>query len=72
MHNHGQIFRAKIVSSDGRTEYGEWFYTEKELRKSMHGVTRALGKRYYCEAKRVPCTERSCNVDPTPRVIDAL
>ena len=30
MHKHGQLYRAKIVSIDGRTEYGEWFDTEKE------------------------------------------
>jgi hypothetical protein len=72
MHNHGQIYRAKIVSIDGRTEYGDWFDSEKELRDSMQGVTRALAKRYYCEAKRVRCTERSCDVDPTPRVTASL
>ena len=32
MHRHGRVYRAKIVSVDGRTEYGEWFNTEKELR----------------------------------------
>jgi hypothetical protein len=71
MHNHGQIYRAKIVSIDGRTEYGEWFESAPP-RDSMQGVTRALGKRYCCEAKRVRCTERSCDVDPTPRVIASL
>jgi hypothetical protein len=72
MHNHGQLYRAKIVSIDGRTEYGEWFDSEKELRASMQGATRALGKRYYCEAKRVRCTQPGCDVDPTPRVITTL
>jgi hypothetical protein len=31
MHNHDRVYRAKIVSTDGRTEYGEWFNSEKEL-----------------------------------------
>jgi 6-pyruvoyl-tetrahydropterin synthase len=72
MHDHGHTYRAKIVSTDGRTEYGEWFNTEKELRDAMQGVTRAIGKRYYCEAKKAQCTEPGCDVDPTPRVIAAL
>ena len=38
MHDHGRVYRAKIVSADGRTEYGEWFNTEKELRDAMQGV----------------------------------
>ena len=37
MHNHGRVYRAKIVSADGRTEYDEWFNTEKELRDAMQG-----------------------------------
>jgi hypothetical protein len=65
MHNHGQIYRAKIVSIDGRTEYGGWFNTEKELRDAMQGVTRAIGKRYYCEAKMLNCTQPQCDVDTT-------
>ena len=72
MHNHGHVYRAKIVSTDGRTEYGEWFNTEKELRDAMQKVTRALGKRYYCEAKRVRCTLPACDVDAAPRVIATL
>ena len=72
MHNHGRVYRAKIVSTDGRTEYGEWFNTEKELRDAIKGVTRAIGKRYYCEAKMVNCTQPGCDVDPTPRVITIL
>ena len=72
MHNHGRVYRAKIVSTDGRTEYGEWFNTEKELRDAIKGVTRAIGKRYYCEAKMVNCTQPGCDVDPTPRVIATL
>jgi hypothetical protein len=72
MHNHGRVYRAKIVSTDGRTEYGEWFNSEKELRDAIKGVTRAIGKRYYCEAKMVNCTQSGCDVDPTPRVITTL
>ena len=72
MHNHGRVYRAKIVSTDGRTEYGEWFNTEKELRDAIKGVTRAIGKRYYCEAKMMNCTQPGCDVDPTPRVITTL
>jgi hypothetical protein len=72
MHNHGRVYRAKIVSTDGRTEYGEWFNSEKELRDAIKGVTRAIGKRYYCEAKMVNCTQPGCDVDPTPRVITTL
>jgi hypothetical protein len=72
MHNHGRVYRAKIVSADGRTEYGEWFNIEKELRDAMKGVTRAIGKRYYCEAKMVNCMQPGCDVDPNPRVIATL
>jgi hypothetical protein len=72
MHNHGRVYRTKIVSANGRTEYGEWFNTEKELREAMHVVTRAIGKRYYCEAKMVNCTQPQCDVDPNPRVITTL
>ena len=71
MHNHGRVYRAKIVSADGRTEHGEWFNTEKELRDAMQAVTRAIGKRYYCEAKMLTCT-RECDVDPNPKVIATL
>jgi hypothetical protein len=72
MHNHGRVYRAKIVSADGRTEHGEWFNTEKELRDAMQVVTRAIGKRYYCEAKMVNCTQPGCDVDTNPRVITTL
>ena len=72
MHNHGQIYRAKIVSTDGRAEYGEWFNTEKELRDAMQTTTRPMGNRYYCEAKMVPCTQPGCDVDQTPKVISTL
>jgi hypothetical protein len=72
MHKHGQVYRAKITCPDGRVEYGEWFATERELRDSMRGVTRDIGKRYYCEAKMVACTDARCDVDRKPRVIAAL
>ena len=72
MHNHGHVYRAKIVGPDGRPEDSEWFNTEKALRDSVSGVTRNIGKRYYCEAKMVPCTQAGCDVDQTPRVIAAL
>jgi len=72
MHNHGRLYRAKIASSDGRTEFSDWFNTEKELRLVMQTTTRQLGKRYYCEAKMVPCIQPDCDVDQTPRVISAL
>jgi hypothetical protein len=72
MHNHGYIYRAKIVGFDGQPEYSEWFNTEKALRDSMRGITRNIGKRYYCEAKMVPCTQAGCDVDQTPKVIASL
>lgn len=72
MHNHGRVYRAKIVRADGGTEYGEWFNTEKELRSEMQWVTRVIGKRYYCESKMVNCGQPRCDVDPTPRVIATL
>lgn len=72
MHNHGRVYRAKIVSAAGRTEYGEWFNTEKELHDAMQVVTRSIGKRYYCESKMVNCTQPGCDVDQNPRVITIL
>jgi hypothetical protein len=72
MHNHGHVYRAKIVDPHGQAEYGEWFNTEKALRDAMRGVKRNIGKRYYCEAKMVPCTQAGCDVDQTPRVIASL
>ena len=72
MHHHGSVYRAKIVSADGQTEYGAWFNTEKELRDAMPAATRAIGKRYYCEAKMVNCTQPGCDVDPYSRVIATL
>jgi hypothetical protein len=71
-HDHGRIYRAKITSSDGQVEYSKWFYTEEALRDSMRGVTRNIGKRYYCEAQMVLCHDPACDVDPKPRVIASL
>jgi hypothetical protein len=72
MHNHGKIYRAKIASPDGRIEFSDWFDTEKELRDAMQKKNREIGKRYYCEAKMVSCTQPGCDVDQTPRVISSL
>ena len=74
MHRHGRVYRAKIVSVDGQRNRGmaKWFNTEKELRDAMQGVTRAIGKRYYCEAKMVNCMHPGCDVDPNPRVTATL
>jgi hypothetical protein len=72
MHNHGYEYRAKIVGSNGQPEYSDWFNTEQALRDSMRGVIRNIGKRYYCEARMVPCTQLNCDVDQRPRVIASL
>jgi hypothetical protein len=72
MHNHGYVYRAKIVGSDGQAEYSDWFNTEQALRDSMRGVTRNIGKKYYCEAKMLPCTQAECDADQKPRVIASL
>jgi hypothetical protein len=69
-HTHGQVYRAKIAPFSGPTEYGEWFASEAALRSSMKDVARAIGKRYYCETKVMPCAE--CEVDEKPRVIATL
>jgi hypothetical protein len=71
-HNHGRVYRAKIVAQGGTIEYGEWFNTEVDLRASMGPIARHLGKRYYCEASMVPCAHAECNVDQTPKVIAVL
>ena len=71
-HNHGRVYRAKIVNMNGGTEYGEWFNTEGDLISSMSGIARHLGKKYYCEASMVPCAQVECNVDQTPKVIAVL
>ena len=69
-HNHGQMYRAKIVPFTGSPEYGEWFSTESELRLAMRGMVRDIGKRYYCEKKMIACGE--CEVDERAKVISTL
>jgi hypothetical protein len=69
-HNHGRMFRAKIVPFTGPPEYGEWFHTESELRLATRHLTREIGKRYYCETKQVAC--RECQVDESAKVIAML
>jgi hypothetical protein len=69
-HNHGQMFRAKIVPFTGPSEYGEWFNTERELHLAMQGMARNIGSRYYCEKKLIACAE--CDVDERAKVIASL
>jgi hypothetical protein len=69
-HNHGQMFRLKMVPFTGPSEYGEWFDTESELRLAMRGTVREIGKRYYCEKKMIACGE--CEVDERAKVISTL
>jgi len=69
-HDHGHLFRAKITPFGGAPEYGEWFHSESALRAAMKDVIRALGKRYYCEAKAITCAE--CDANENPRVIATL
>jgi hypothetical protein len=69
-HNHGHLYRAKVVPFAGAPEYGEWFHSESALRSSMDGVARKLGQRYYCETKVITCPE--CERDESPKVIATL
>jgi hypothetical protein len=69
-HNHGRLYRAKIVPFRGPPEYGEWFSTESDLRFAMQNTSRPIGNRYYCESKMLTCAE--CDVDESPKVIAAL
>jgi hypothetical protein len=69
-HNHGHMYRAKIVPFTGPSQYGEWFHTESELRLALQGMVRDIGKRYYCEKKMVACAE--CEVDEHAKVISTL
>jgi hypothetical protein len=71
MHNHGRVYRAKIVKAQTDEPSTTSGSTPKKS-DAMQGVTRAIGKRYYCEAKMVNCTQPGCDVDPTPRVITTL
>ena len=56
-HDHGQMFRAKIVPTVGPPEFGAWYASEAEVQAAMQGVKRALGKRYYCESMPIACAE---------------
>lgn len=69
-HNHGQMYRAKVVPFTGPPEYGEWFSTEADLRAAMRSLDRNIGSRYYCEAKMIACGE--CEVDERAKVISTL
>lgn len=69
-HAHGQLYRVKIAPFSGPTEYGEWFGSEAMLRSAMLGVARDIGKKYYCEAMTIHCSE--CEVDEKPKVIAVL
>jgi len=69
-HNHGHLYRAKVVPFAGATEYGEWFHSESALRSAMGEAARILGTRYYCEMKVITCAE--CENDESPKVIAAL
>lgn len=69
-HAHGHLYRVKIAVFNGPTEYGDWFDSEAALRSTMSDVARHIGKRYYCEAKRIHCDQ--CEPDESPRVIAAL
>ncbi len=69
-HAHGHLYRVKIAPFSGPTEYGEWFSSEAALRSAMKEVARDIGKRYYCEAKTINCSE--CQADENPKVIAAL
>jgi len=69
-HYHGQVYRWKIVPFAGPPEYGEWLRTESDVRAAMGALTRAIGVRYYCEAKPITCPE--CEINEAPRVICSL
>lgn len=69
-HNHGSLYRAKIVPFHGPPEYGEWFSSESDLRSAMKERPRLLGRRYYCESKIITCAE--CDVNEGPKVIATL
>jgi len=68
----GMFTGRRSQAHDGRVEYSEWFNTEDDLRDSMRGTQRNIGKRDYCEVKMVPCLDPACDVDQKPRVISTL
>ncbi len=69
-HDHGQMFRCKIVPLTGPIEYGEWFGTESDVRDALQHAGRELGKRYYCEIKAMTCPQ--CDANVHARVICSL
>ncbi len=73
-HNHGCLYRAKVVPFTGAPEYGEWFHSESALRSAMRDLTRQIGKRYYCETKQITCAEceSADGEDNKPKVIATL
>ena len=69
-HNHGRMYRAKIVPFSGPTEFGPWFSTESEVRTDMDTQRRNIGSKYYCETKTISCPE--CEADDKARVVGML
>ena len=69
-HDHGQMYRWKIVPFTGPPEYGEWLGTENDVRAALQSLTRNVGGRYYCEMKSITCPE--CDKDEGAKVICAL
>lgn len=69
-HDHGQMYRLKIVPIAGPPEHGDWFGTETDVLAAMRSVARNLGARYYCEMKRITCA--GCDAEEPAKVISAL
>jgi len=69
-HDHGRMYRCKIVPIGGPVEYGEWFGTESDVRAALAGIVRALDKRYYCETKLITCPK--CETTESAKVICTL
>ena len=69
-HDHGRLYRAKIVPFQGPPEFGEWFGNESDLISAMKQTTRRIGNSYYCESKMITCPE--CDVGEDPKVIATL
>jgi hypothetical protein len=69
-HNHGRMFRCKIVPFNGPAQYGEWLGSELEVSLSRRSLGRKIGERYYCEAKTLTCPE--CHTEESPKVISAI
>ena len=69
-HNHGRMYRCKIVPFSGKTEYGEWLDTGKKVQAVVSHLVRTIGTRYYCEMKTITCS--GCEADERTRVVSAL